>query len=236
MVCDMHAFVLLHASWHGPWCWEHVAPRLRGLGHDVSTPDHPGLDDVLRVLDAQPRHAVLVGHSSSGMLVSAAAEQRPGRVALACYVTAFLLPGGMIPPDVAREDTESVLAAHIVVDPVRRTRTVLDPETVLYGECPPDVAARAAARLTPEPLPPSGGAPTVLTADGFGRVPKVYVVCEKDRALGPATQEWMAQRTACRHVYRLPADHSPFLSAPDALTDCLVDAATRFSAGVQRPS
>jgi pimeloyl-ACP methyl ester carboxylesterase len=101
---------------------------------------------------------------------------------------------------------------------------------VFYGECSPEDAARAAARLRPEPLVPAGAAPTTLTAEGFGRVPKVYLVCEKDRALGPATQRWMAERTPCRRVYRLPADHSPFLSTPDELTACLHDAATRFAA------
>jgi hypothetical protein len=100
---------------------------------------------------------------------------------------------------------------------------------VFYGECAPDDAARAAARLTPEPLVPAGVPPTTLTPDGFGRVPKVYVVCEKDRALGPATQVRMTRWTPCRHVYRLPADHSPFLSVPDALATCLLDAMARFS-------
>jgi len=225
----MHAFVLLHAAWHGPWCWERVALRLRELGHTVRTPEHPDLDEVLAEIDAEPGSVVLVGHSSSGMLVSAAAERRPDRVALTCYVSAFLLPDGMIPPDVARRDTESILGAHVVVDPVHRTRTVRDPEIVFYGECSPEDAAMAVARLTPEPLVPAGGTPTTLTAEGFGRVPKVYVVCEKDRALGPATQRWMAQRTPCRHVYGLPADHSPFLSTPGELTACLHDAATRFA-------
>jgi pimeloyl-ACP methyl ester carboxylesterase len=229
-VCDVHAFVLLHDAWHGPWCRERVAPPLRALGHTVGTPARPGLDDVLREIDAQPEPVVLVGHSSSGMLVSAAAERRPDRVALACYVSAFLLPDGMLPPDVARHDTESVLGAHLVVDPVHRTRTVRDPEVVFYGECSPDDAARAATRLTPEHLVPAGGPATTLTAEGFGCVPKVYVVCEKDRALGPGAQRWMAERTSCRHVYRLPADHSPFLSTPDELTACLRDAATRFAA------
>lgn len=152
-------------------------------------------------------------------------------MALACCVAAFLLPTGTIPPDLAREDTQSVLREHLVVDPGRGTRTVRDPEAVFYGRCTPEDAARAAARLTPEPLPPTGGAPTALTPYGFGRVPKVYVVCEEDRALGPAAQERMTRWTPCRHVYRLPADHSPFLSAPDALTGCLHDAATRFGTG-----
>ena len=228
-MCDMHAFVLLHAAWHGSWCWERVVPRLRELGHPVHTPDHPDLDAVLHQIDAEPGPVVLVGHSSSGMLVSAAAERRPDRVALACYVSAFLLPDGVLPPDVARRDTESILGAHLVVDAERGIRTVRDPEVVFYGECSPEDAAMAAARLTPEPLVPAGGPPTTLTAEGFGRVPKVYLVCERDRALGPATQRRMAERAPCRHVYTLPADHSPFLSTPDELTACLHDAATRFA-------
>jgi alpha/beta hydrolase family protein len=40
-----HTFVLVHGAWHGGWCWERVADRLRGCGHTVFTPTLTGLGE-----------------------------------------------------------------------------------------------------------------------------------------------------------------------------------------------
>jgi hypothetical protein len=41
----MTVFVLVHGGWHGGWCWQEVAQRLRRTGHDVYTPTLTGLAD-----------------------------------------------------------------------------------------------------------------------------------------------------------------------------------------------
>ncbi|MBV8933946.1 MAG: hypothetical protein JO285_15515 [Kutzneria sp.] len=92
-------------------------------------------------------------------------------------------------------------------------------------------ATWAASRLVAEPLLPPGDRCVILTDGNFGSVPRAYVECLNDRALGPAAQRRMHTMTRCRHVYQLAADHSPFLSDPDGLTDCLLDATARFSRG-----
>ncbi|WP_165436491.1 alpha/beta fold hydrolase [Amycolatopsis suaedae] len=217
---------MIHARWHGAWCWEDVATRLRQAGDDVLVPDRAGYDALRDLIAAQPEPVVLVGHSSSGMTISALAEELPRQVSLLVYVSAFLLPAGLAPPDVMRDDPDSILAEHIVVDPASATMTVSEPEKVLFGECEPERARWAAARLAPEPLTPP---PVPAVRGDFGGVPRVYVECLRDRALGPATQRRMYTRLPCRHVYELPADHSPFLSTPDALTRHLRDAAARAS-------
>jgi hypothetical protein len=39
-----YTFVLVHGAWHGGWCWQRVAGRLRGGGgHTVFTPTLTGL-------------------------------------------------------------------------------------------------------------------------------------------------------------------------------------------------
>jgi len=36
MVHDsMTGILLVHGAWHGPWCWDNFAERLREYGHDV---------------------------------------------------------------------------------------------------------------------------------------------------------------------------------------------------------
>lgn len=33
----MARFVLVHGSFHGPWCWERFAQLLEAVGHQVTT-------------------------------------------------------------------------------------------------------------------------------------------------------------------------------------------------------
>src|SRR3546814_15092668 len=36
-------FVLIHGSWHGGWCFDTVRALLEAQGHEVITPDLPGM-------------------------------------------------------------------------------------------------------------------------------------------------------------------------------------------------
>src|SRR5262245_45274855 len=106
----MATYVLVHGPWHGGWCWERVAPLLRAAGHRVETPDLPGHGDdptppaevglrlyaeaIERVLVTLEEPAVLVGHGTSGAVVSEVAERCPERVALLVYLAGFLLQTG----------------------------------------------------------------------------------------------------------------------------------------------
>jgi hypothetical protein len=163
------------------------------------------------------------------MTVSAVAELAPHRVRLLVYISAFLLPNRMIPPDIAREDTDSILREHLVVDDERQTVTVSEPEKVFFADCDPADAARAASMLLPEPIAPPAGPAVELTDAHFGQVPRVYIECRNDRALSPCAQRRMYTLTPCQEVYSLPSGHSPFLSMPDRLAICLQEADARFA-------
>ena len=77
------------------------------------------------------------------------------------------------------------------------------------------------ARLRPEPNAPSF-TPLHLTAERFGRVPRYYIRCERDRAIGPGLQGRMVEASPCRQVFTLDTDHSPFYSAPMELAKILL--------------
>ena len=82
-------FVLVHGAWHGGWCYDLVAKRLRGEGLDVYTPTLTGLgershllsseinldthiQDVLNVIRWQDLdRVILCGHSYGGMVIKA---------------------------------------------------------------------------------------------------------------------------------------------------------------------
>lgn len=239
----MSTYVLIHGGWHGAWCWDRLAAPLRSAGHTVLAPDLPGhgadptplaarpwehyVSVVVATIDAAEEPVVLLGHSSAGMLISDAAEQRPERIATLVYLSAFLLPPGVTPPEAMRGDPDSRLAAALDVDPVRGVTTVRRERArdVFYHDCADATAAWALDRLQPEPIVPRGAAVEgpKRTKARFGRVPRVYIECTADRALGLTTQRRMHAALPCARVYALPTSHSPFLSAPHALADRLVD-------------
>jgi pimeloyl-ACP methyl ester carboxylesterase len=239
---SMSTYLLVHGDWHGGWCWNRVAPLLRQAGHHVLAPDLPGhgqdhtplsaltpqsgLNFLLELLDAQNEPVILVGHSSGGILLTLLAEQRPEKIKLLVYLSAFLLPPGVWPRSLAGQDTESLLPSALLVDQERRVVTI-KPEAareVFYADCTDEDAAWATSLLVPEPLrmkaPEEAPAPFDTPEISL---PRVYISCLQDRALGPSLQQKMYTALPCQKVYTLPTSHSPFLSAPDQLAACLHD-------------
>jgi pimeloyl-ACP methyl ester carboxylesterase len=64
-----------------------------------------------------------------------------------------------------------------------------------------------------------------LTSQHYGAVPRFYVEGLRDNAVSIAYQRAMTGRTPCERVFSLDCDHSPFLSAPEALAEILNDVA-----------
>jgi len=230
----MSTFVLVHGSWHGAWCWYKVIARLQAAGHRVMAPDLPSLgadktpvgdvtlkswtDAVVAALDSADEPAILVGHSRGGILISEAAQARPERVQTLVYLCAFLLKDGESLFASSGTDTETLLVGNLIIAGDQRSATVNDSiiDAAFYGSCDADDRALARTLLQPEPLLPLT-TPLSLTADRFGRVPRVYIECLRDRAIGPLMQRRMIEASPCQRVLSMDSDHSPFFSAPDEL-------------------
>jgi pimeloyl-ACP methyl ester carboxylesterase len=60
-----------------------------------------------------------------------------------------------------------------------------------------------------------------LTEERYGKLPKSYVVCTKDRVLDPVLQRVMAARADCSRVKEIDSGHSPFLSRPTETAETL---------------
>ena len=89
-----------------------------------------------------------------------------------------------------------------------------------FGECSDEDLALARLCLQPEPTLPLA-TPVKITPGRFGRVPRVYIECSRDKAIVPSLQRQMHTALPCRQVLALDADHSPFFSRPDELTALL---------------
>lgn len=230
----MSTYVLIHGAWHGGWCWHKVVPRLQKLGHRVIAPDLPGLgrdrtpvnrvslvlwrDFVCQLLDAQPEPVFLVGHSRAGIVLSEVAEHLPDRIRVLVYVAAFLLRDGECVFDVADQGPQSELPPNMILSADKTSSIVRDDAVrkVFYGECGDEEVALARALLGPEPTLPMA-TPVHVTEANFGRVPRIYIECLRDRAVHPGLQKRMYTALPCTRVLSIDTDHSPFLSRPDEL-------------------
>lgn len=239
----MSIYVFVHGGWHGSWCWKKVVPLLREKGHSVFAPDLPGhgedkmplaaitpervMQCIYDILDEQEEQVILVGHSSGGMLITEAARRRPEKIKALVYLAAFLLPAGVFPPSIMREDHESILPSSLIIDEERKVSIVRpeDAREVFYADCSDEDATWATALLVAEPLKVGTSSEISATEVDIDWIPRAYITSLQDKALGPATQKKMYTMLPCRKVYELATSHSPFLSTPEQVVACLLDVA-----------
>jgi pimeloyl-ACP methyl ester carboxylesterase len=229
--------VLVHGAWHGAWCWAALQAALdeRGVasyaidlpGHGASTMSlgdlHGDADHVGAVLDRLGlSDVVLVGHSYGGAVITDAAANRSDLAHLV-YLTAFaLLAGESVMDPLAALPPETTALQECMQPRDDGTFTIDAARAVsaFYAECSPLVAHAAVQRLDPQPMStftqPVRGAST--------STPSTYVFCARDDAIHPNHQAFLARR--CDARVDLDTDHSPMLSAVDALADILVGLAT----------
>lgn len=234
----MASFVLVHGSWHGAWCWQHLRQRLEAEGHALAVPDLPAHGDdrrspfrvslasyssaVRRAAASLAEPAVVVGHSMGGMAVSQAVADAPGLFRAMVYLAAFVpLPGDRL-TSLAGSDPGSLVRSSTRFG-IRGLRVRPECATELfYGDCRADTAAWAASLLRPDPYPPMFNR---FRCEDPVTVPRGYIECTQDRAISLTHQREMAARAGVGIVATMETSHSPFLSAVDDLARHL----TRFS-------
>ena len=235
----MSTFILVHGAWHGAWCWHRIVARLERAGHTVLVPDLAALGrdqtpihegtlagwtrQIVELIDQCTEPVILVGHSRGGLLISEAAEQRPDRIRSLVYLTAFLLKSGeMLHGSLAATDPESLVGPHMVISEDHLSASIREAslKDAFYAQCSDDDVALAKSVLRPEPLAPLA-TPLTLSAERFGRVPRVYIECLRDRAITIKAQRAMQASLPCAKTFTIDTDHSPFFSRPDELAGIL---------------
>lgn len=92
---------------------------------------------------------------------------------------------------------------------------------VFYGDLAPEVAEEAFRGLWRyKSVASERAVPGFLEREI--QVPKMYVLCEEDKAVAPGDQERMVEVGGFGRVVRLRAGHSPFLSVPGEVVDAIV--------------
>jgi pimeloyl-ACP methyl ester carboxylesterase len=228
----MAAFLLVHGSWQGAWCWSQVRRPLEAKGHLVSAIDLPAhgedrtpiadvtlagyADAVVQAATAFDQPAILVSHSMSGPS-AAAVELAPSRFAAVIYVAGVLPPNGRPMFDLVDQYDPAFRATlHPTADGLA---VRIDPDGArefLYGLSPRGDVDAAICRLQPEPVAPFT-APVVVDPGRGGAVPAYYIETLQDRAVPLRLQRSIQAHHGFRRVLSIDSDHSPFLSAPEAL-------------------
>jgi pimeloyl-ACP methyl ester carboxylesterase len=103
---------LVGGGWLGGWCWQRVAHRLRGKGHDVYPVTLTGLGervhlaspevdlethitDVVNLIEFEDlRDVVLVGHSYAGLVVTGVSDRVPDLISQLAYLDTGPIPDG----------------------------------------------------------------------------------------------------------------------------------------------
>lgn len=205
------------------------------------------LDQVAELLISQIEQfgagdpVIVVAHSMGGAALTRAAQLAPSLVSHAVYLTAVMPETGVMPLTymMLPENSGSLGLPVLVADPsvvgaARIDVGSADPEyrellrQTFYGDVPDAAAEAAMSLLTPDAPNAMILATTTVTADGWGSIPRSYVVCTQDRALLPALQRrFIAEADAAfpdnpTTVHTLEASHSPFLSMPEQVADIVL--------------
>ena len=231
-------FVLVHPQWHGAWVWNKVMTLLESNGSKVVAFDLPGqgddptstenvtMDDcvqkVVAIANAQTGPVILVGHSSSGVVIAQASEYLgKDKVASLVFLDAFLPNNGesvlslaekFTPNGTPLGKTLSISNDHKIVS--------LDTEKVaelLYNDCSLTDIAYAKSRLRPGPLSVLA-TPVRLTEGNYGSIAKFYILCNRAKDMEKTS---LAKNAPCKKIFQLPSGHSPFFSMPNKLVAVL---------------
>jgi pimeloyl-ACP methyl ester carboxylesterase len=222
--------LLVHGSWHGPWCWEKLTPELDYLGLAWTTVALPCVGDEAsklgtvaddaRVIESAARDIavdiVIVAHSYGGVPTT---EARFGaNVKHLVYLGAFMpdvgqslvssLPPGPLPPFVvAREDGATEVNLPLA-------------GASFYNDCDASLAQWAVEHLR---LHNGICNVTPVTRTSWREIDSTYIVLTDDHVSPPFMQrEFAKQATQMREM---ATSHSPFLSQPKALAEMLAEIA-----------
>lgn len=244
----MASYILVHGSWHGGWCFDAVGALLEAAGHQVIAPDLPGMggdEAALRAvtldgwaefvsglcLKATQTPVVLAGHSRGGLVISQTAEAVPDNIDALVYICAMMLPDGMSRADFKAMEGPNPPFDAIISPVFDGAGTVVDREkagAVFAQLSPPETVAAAMARVVAEPHGPRS-TPLRLTDQRFGRIPRTYIECTADKTIPLSSQRKMQQLVPGADVVSLWADHSPYLSRPQALATALQAVSAKVS-------
>jgi pimeloyl-ACP methyl ester carboxylesterase len=176
---------------------------------------------------------ILLGHSRGGLVIGEAAEAASEAIAGLIYVTALIVPLGRSAADVLGLSPTGPIPGLSSDGAAFRLPADIS-AAMFFNRCSPADAARAVAQMCFEPIAPIM-TPASVTWDRWGRVPRAYIECTDDVSLTLQRQREIQATAPCNPVLAIDTDHSPFLSAPRALSAAIVGIVAIFTSEHANP-
>ncbi|GAA0551224.1 pimeloyl-ACP methyl ester carboxylesterase [Rhizomicrobium palustre] len=217
--------VLVHGAWADGSSWQRVIGRLLAQGVAVIAVQNPTTslaDDAaatLRILDKVAGPAVLVGHSWGGTVITEAGNH-PNVKALV-YVAAFAPEPGQSTGDQVGAHPPPPGLSGVSEDKAGRLWMSVESWISNVAQDLPEAEARLLAAVqTPLGL--------ATFSDKVSKAPKAetpvwYIISRRDRAVSVELQDTLAKRLKARTT-ALETSHMSLLSAPDAVTNVILQA------------
>lgn len=233
-------FVLIHGAWHNSRAFHACATYLRTAGHCVSVPTLPGhhpndpqrgtvqFSDYVQAVEeaviktAQPaQQVILVGHSSAGFLMQAAAPRVADRIERLLFNNAWILGNGqsqfdLVLPDIANQMIDAARNAgdHCVPVSEEVVRHLLMPLD------PPEQQDALLRLLVPQPLA-IFTTPVDTCAFAALDLPKQVIFCRDDTS-GPYLA--LAENLGIYDVMEIPGGHETLFTDPARFGQVLLTA------------
>ncbi|XP_042480552.1 methylesterase 2-like [Macadamia integrifolia] len=249
-------FVLVHSAGHGEWYWFKVKPLLESAGHKVTTlqlapsiTSWAGVDSIntvhtlsqysqplLNLLENLEEKVVLVGHSAGGLSLALAMEKFPDKILVAVFIAAFMPDTSHKPSHVIDEYMKVPMEwkdSYSMSNKGNTTWLFFSDEflrTRLYQLC----SAEDFALVSTLKRPASFFQEDLVKMDPFsaekyGSVDRVYIVCKEDLAITEDFQHLMINNFGVKEVKVIEhSGHMPMLAKPKELVSHLLDIVTTY--------
>ncbi|KAG1347779.1 putative methylesterase 11, chloroplastic [Cocos nucifera] len=251
---ETNHFVLVHGGGFGAWCWYKTIALLKDGGFKATAIDLTGsgtnafdpnnvtslshyvmpLTSFLEKL-SDGEKVILVGHDFGGTCISYAMEAFTSKVAKAVFVSAVMLTNGQSAADVFSQQARSndllqraqiFLYANGNDNPptaVDYDKSLL--QDLFFNGSPAKDVVLASVSMRPVPFAPVLEKLS-LSVKNHDSIRRYYIETTGDNALPLSLQQSMCSLNPPERVFQLKgADHSPFLSKPQALHKYLVELA-----------
>lgn len=224
-VAGARNIVLVHGLFADGSCWSEVIQRLQAAGLNVTSVQNPltTLDEAVastrRVLARQDGPTVLVGHSFSGMIVTAAGVDP--KVSALVYVAARAPDAGEDYAALAKTFPTPPATAGIVFDGDEGRLT----EAAFLRDFAGDLPEAKARVLYAVQQPFHKALLTGKTTHAAWRSnPSYYAVSTEDRTINPDLERFMAKRMAAKTI-EVKASHLSLISHPEEIANLILEAA-----------
>ena len=248
----MATYVLVPGFWLGGWAWRAVANQLRAQGHEVHPFTLTGLadkkhligpdidldthtNDVFNLIEYEGlTDVILVGHSYSGLVITAVADRLARKLSKLVYVDTAPLPTGVALIDFYPPDLRKTYRQRVAMEGGGH-RLPFPPWEELDGlgtarDLDEGMRAVIQARATDTPFAAARQPTQLSTTSGRAQLPKTAIWCTTStaqvRQLLDSGNAMFSELTGPSWTFvDLPTGHWPMFSKPRELSELLLQQA-----------